>query len=392
MTPAQTRLLSLAVIAVVLVLVTVVVPAVLFDVPEVRSSQGPAKHALVLAVEDLGVQQSPRGEVRREAVTVQVDGERERIERSRLASETNVISVEPGDRVLVAAVDPSTPDTYFLLDFDRNNQLLLLTLAFVGVVLVVARGHGAWSLLGLAASLVVIIRFIIPGILAGYSPAIVALIGALVIMSTTLFLTHGVTWKTTVALAGTGVSLVLTILLSSLGIDFARLSGLVSEEATTLHLLSEGGIDARGLLLAGVIIGALGVLDDVTVAQASAVFEIKRANPVLRQRNLFGRGMNVGRDHIASTVNTLFLAYAGAALPLLLILATQSAPVDTTLSQELVATEIVRSLIGGIGIAAAVPATTALAAWVATRFEAQIIASDAEGTSGAGPGEAREET
>jgi uncharacterized membrane protein len=301
-----------------------------------------------------------------------LDGRPITIDRNLLGTELAVMPVEEGDAVLVTSME-GMPDSYFLVDYDRDSNLLLLSIAFIAVVLLVSRGHGAWSLIGLAASLIIIIRFIIPGILAGYDPPLIAFFGALVIMGTTLYMAHGMNWKTSIALTGTGISLLLAIILANVGIDFVRLTGLITEEATTLNLLTAGQIDARGLLLAGIIIGALGVLDDVTVAQASAVFELRSANPFLRQRDLFQRGMNVGRDHIAATVNTLFLAYAGAALPLLIVLATHNNGIMATTSQETIATEIVRSLIGGIAISLAVPITTALAALLASRISSDGV-------------------
>jgi uncharacterized membrane protein len=357
--------LVVATLGLILVLVTVFIPSVAFDVPRADSSQ-PLIRAGVVSVEDLGTQPLPRGVVHSQRIQLRLEsGETVTSDRSLLESEMKVMPLTAGDEVYVAQTGTANEPVYFVADYARGSNLLVLAAIFIAVVLVVARGHGAWSLIGLGASLLVILRFIIPGILAGYDPVIIAFLGALVIMTTTLFLAHGVSWKSTVALAGTAFSLVLAIVLSAAGIDFAKLSGLITEEATTLNLFTEGGIDARGLLLGGIIIGALGVLDDVTIAQASAVFELRRANPDLDRKELVIRGMNVGRDHIAATVNTLFLAYTGAALPLLIILATQTDGFVTTSSQELVATEVVRSLIGGIAITAAVPITTALAATVA---------------------------
>jgi uncharacterized membrane protein len=361
--------LVLATLGLILVIFTVFIPSVAFDVPRTDSSQ-PLMRADVVGVEDLGTQPLPRGVVHSQRIHLRLEsGETVTSDRSLLESEMKVMPLKAGDEVYVAQTGTANEPVYFVADYARGSSLLVLAAIFIAVVLVVARGHGVWSLIGLGASLLVILRFIIPGILAGYDPVIIAFFGALVIMTTTLFLAHGVSWKSTVALAGTAASLVLAIILSAAGIDFAKLSGLITEEATTLNLLTEGGIDARGLLLGGIIIGALGVLDDVTIAQASAVFELRRANPDLDRKELVIRGMNVGRDHIAATVNTLFLAYAGAALPLLIILATQTDGFVTTSSQELVATEVVRSLIGGIAITAAVPITTALAATVAASLD-----------------------
>ena len=340
----------------------------MFDVPRVPLGQGPTERGKVVAVHLLGTQTTPRGDVHGERIEVQIDGEVVTVERSRLESEADYLPINAGDEVLLSATEGPNGVTYFIVDYVRDQGIWLLALVFIAIVLLVARGHGAWSLVGLVASFVVILRFIIPGILAGYNPPLIAFIGGSVIMATTLYLAHGVNTKTSVALAGTALALLITIVLGNLSIELLRLSGFVTEEATTLHLLSEGGIDARGLLLAGIIIGALGVLDDVTVAQAASVFEIRRANFSLTAAELFARGMNIGRDHIASTVNTLFLAYSGASLPLLLILSTQAESLASTMSQELVATEIVRTLVGGIGITTAVPVTTALAALFAHRL------------------------
>jgi uncharacterized membrane protein len=366
------RLFGFATIAVVVIITTLIVPALAFDVPDIPSSQGPVRSGIVVSVEDKGLQSTPRGEERAEAFHLIVDGGPLTIERSHLVEETNVVKVEKGDEVLVGSSEGPDGPAYFISDRVRTTQLWLLTIVFIAVVLFVARGHGAWSLIGLIISFAVILRFIIPGILAGFSPAIIAFFGAVVIMGTTLYLSHGLNRKASVALAGTALALLLTIILAEASIDLAKLTGLVTEEATTLHLLSQGGIDVRGLLLGGIIIGALGVLDDVTVAQASAVYELRAANPALTSAELFRRGMNIGRDHIASTVNTLFLAYTGAALPLLIILAIQDQATGALVSQEVISTEIVRTLVGGIGIASAVPVTTGLAAWAFRNMPADM--------------------
>jgi uncharacterized membrane protein len=216
----------------------------------------------------------------------------------------------------------------------------------------------------MAASLLVILRFIIPGIASGADPVTISLIGAAVILATSLFLSHGVNGKTLTALAGTTASLVVTAILASLAIDMAHLTGLGDEDSRTLRILTQGAISSEGLLLSAIIIGSLGVLDDVCVAQSSAVFELRAANPFLGARDLFSRAMNIGRDHIASTVNTLFLAYTGSALPLLVILSLQTEPLGTLVNREFLSTEVLRTLVGSIGIVASVPVTTALAAFV----------------------------
>ena len=212
-------------------------------------------------------------------------------------------------------------------------------------------------------SLLVILRFIIPGIIAGYDPVLSRHrrrrdhgFEPLPVARRQPQDDDGASWAPASRLA-------LTAVLAGIGIGITQLSGLADEQAATLRIITDAGINAEGLLLAGIIIGALGVLDDVCVAQASAVFELKSANPALHGWDLFERAMNIGRDHIASTVNTLFLAYAGAALPLMIILSLSTEPTSVLLNRDFLATEIVRTLIGSIGIVASVPLTTALAAW-----------------------------
>ncbi len=224
------------------------------------------------------------------------------------------------------------------------------------------------SLIGLVASLIVILRFLIPAVLSGADPITVTVAGALLVMATTLFVAHGVSRRSVVALAGTAGALLVTALLAAVTIRFAELTGIATDDAATLQALLPGQIDARGLLLSGIIIGALGVLDDVTMTQSSAVFELRAANPRLGPEELTRRGMNVGRDHIAATLNTLVLAYAGGALPLLVILSAGAEPFDTLISRDLLATEIARTLVGSAGLVLAVPITTALAAAAAARM------------------------
>jgi uncharacterized membrane protein len=310
------------------------------------------------------LESTPRGEVRQERIAVEVGGEEVIIERTRALQDVGGIEVKPGDRVLLAVSSTPSGDFYYIADYVRAFPLWALTVCFILLVVIVGRASGAWSLVGMLASLLVIIRFIIPGILSGYSPVLIALIGALIILATTLYLTHGFGRKTNIAIAGIGVSLALTAALSLFCIEAFRLSGLADEDATTLQILSAGSINPEGLLLAGIIIGALGVLDDVAIAQASAVQELRLANPLLGAHELYSRAMNVGRDHIGSTVNTLLLAYAGASLPLLLILSTQTESLGNLLNREFMAVEIVRTLVGSIGIIVAVPITTALAAYL----------------------------
>jgi uncharacterized membrane protein len=221
----------------------------------------------------------------------------------------------------------------------------------------------------LAASIGVLVIFVLPAILDGRSPILVAVVGASAIAFLALYLSHGVGPMTTVALLGTLASLGLTLVLASVFTALGRFSGLASEEASIVNL---GGaqIDLVGLALGGIIIGALGAIDDVTVTQASVVWELRTADPLSSTRQLYQSALRIGRDHVASTVNTLALAYAGASMPLLLLFVLSKQSLGTVANSEVVATELVRTLVGSIGLVASVPITTALACLVVPRTQA----------------------
>jgi uncharacterized membrane protein len=212
---------------------------------------------------------------------------------------------------------------------------------------------------------VLLLTFVIPGILEGKPPMLVAIVGAAAIMLTVLYLTHGFTLATSMALLGTLASLVITGALSYAAIGLARLNGITDDSSFTLDMSLS--IDTQGLLLASIIIGALGVLDDVTVTQSVTVAELAAANPSYGFRRLYRAGSRVGRAHIASVINTIILAYAGASLPLLLLFSIGEQPLGEVLTTPVLAQEIARSVVGTLGLIAAVPITTALAALVTAR-------------------------
>lgn len=256
--------------------------------------------------------------------------------------------------------------SYSLSDFERRSPMLWLLIAFALLVVLFGRLRGALSLLGLALSLLIVLLFIVPAILAGSSPLAVALIGSFAVMLVTIPLAHGVGPKSLAAILGTAASLVLTVLLALLFTNVAHLTGLSSEEATLLQV-DEVGVSLQGLVLAGMVIGALGVLDDMTISQASAVMALRAANPAQRFGEIYSRGLEVGRDHVTATVNTLVLAYVGAALPILLIFSSGEIGFFDAANVEVVAKEIVATLVGSIGLIAAAPLTTALAATLSAR-------------------------
>ncbi|MEE1812312.1 YibE/F family protein [Streptomyces sp. BE133] len=269
-----------------------------------------------------------------------------------------------GQGVVVAYAPDAPRDLqYSVTDVNRKFPMTLLAGIFALVVIAVGRMRGVMALVALAVSFAVLTLFILPAILQGSNPLLVAVVGASAIMLIALYMCHGLTARTSVAVIGTLISLLLIGLLGSLFIGWASLTGNTDDNTGLIHGLYPH-IDMSGLLLAGVIIGSLGVLDDVTVTQTSAVWELHQANPTMGARGLYRAGIRIGRDHIASVVNTLVLAYAGAALPLLLLFSIAQSSVGTVTNSELVAEEIVRTLVGSIGLVASVPVTTVLAALV----------------------------
>ncbi|MER7758403.1 YibE/F family protein [Streptomyces sp. NPDC097619] len=272
--------------------------------------------------------------------------------------------LKDGQEVVVAYAPDAPRDLqYSVIDVNRKLPLALLAGIFALAVVLVGRLRGVFALVALAVSFAVLTLFILPAILQGSNPLLVAVVGASAIMLIALYMCHGLTARTSVAVLGTLVSLLLIGLLGSVFIGWAFLSGNTDDNTGLIHGLYPN-IDMSGLLLAGVIIGSLGVLDDVTVTQTSAVWELHQADPSMGPRALYKAGIRIGRDHIASVVNTLVLAYAGAALPLLLLFSIAQSSVGSVANSELVAEEIVRTLIGSIGLVASVPVTTALAALV----------------------------
>jgi uncharacterized membrane protein len=243
--------------------------------------------------------------------------------------------------------------------------LALVGIGFALAVVVLGRLRGVAALGGLLASVGILLWFVAPAILAGRDPVAVAAIGGGAIALVALYLAHG--WRTTthIAALGTFAALGLTMLLSWLVTPAAAFSGFASEEALFLSILE--GVRTSGLVLAGAILGAIGALDDVTVTQVSTIYELRAANPGQTARQLYQSGLRVGRDHIASTINTLLLAYAGASMPLLLLLTLSNLSISLAANSEVVAVEIVRTIVGSIGLIAAVPITTLIAARTAVR-------------------------
>jgi uncharacterized membrane protein len=273
--------------------------------------------------------------------------------------------VEKGD-MLVLTRDGGAEGgaTYQFFDYARGAPIIVLAVAFAVVVGLVARLRGLASLLGLAFAFVILLQFVLPGLLAENSPTLVSLVGSAAIMFVVLYLAHGFSARTTTALVGTLFGLTLVAVLGSVAVAVARLTGLTSEETVTLQGY-DPTLNFSGLVLAGVVVAGLGVLNDVTITQASAVWQLHEVSPEMTWRQLFARGMAVGRDHIASTVYTIVFAYAGAALPLLLLFELYRQPFLVVLFSSAVAEEVIRTLVGAIALVLAVPVTTAVGAFFA---------------------------
>jgi len=296
-------------------------------------------------------------------------GQRVEILHGEMAMLTEGARVRAGDRVLLEHEAGPDGELFYITDFVRWPALLGLTLLFAAAAVVVGRWVGFRALISMGLSVLALAGFIIPGIVSGNDPLMVCIIGSLLLMTASLYLVYGWTWKTHVALAGLTISLVVTGLLAVLFARWGHLAGFGSEEASYLVHLGQMQLDLRGVLLGGIVVGAVGVLDDVAVNQASATFELKRANPRLEWAELFRHSMVIGRDHIVSMTNTLLLAYAGASLPLFLLMASLDIPLAQTLNREFLAEEVVRTLVGSLGLILAVPVTSLLAGLVTRRHE-----------------------
>lgn len=301
-------------------------------------------------------------------------GERKSISEDITVSSDNVSTlarsrVNVGDEVVVAAIGQPDGEQYFLADHFRLSGLVPILAFFFALVLFLGRKKGLGSLAGLAFSVCVISFYLVPRLLAGENPLQVGIISSLAIASVSIYLAHGFNSRTSVALLGTIITIGLSGVFAVASVRFAGLFGLGSEDALYLQQLPGlTGLDFGGLLLGGIMIGVLGVLDDITTVQSAAVEELKRANPQLSLQELYKRGTSVGREHITSLVNTLFLAYAGSSLLLFLFFyADRSTPLWVTLNSEFIAEELVRTLVGSVALILAVPITTALAAFFFSR-------------------------
>jgi uncharacterized membrane protein len=275
------------------------------------------------------------------------------------------IEVNVGDIVFINQLTTADGETiYSIAEHDRRGVLLLFTLLFIAVFLLVAGRKGILSLISLAAVLAVIFLFLLPALLSGASPVLVSVAFAVLIMALVMFITHGLTPSTFAAFLGATTTLIVVSILAHLAVTAARFSGFADDAALYLDLAMGGTLNIAGILLGSIIIGVIGVLDDITITQTALTAELKLANPSLSQKEIFQRAMRVGREHISALVNTLALAYTGAALPMLLFLSLSDVSPLILINREMLAVEILRTVIGSMGLVFAVPLTT----WFALFF------------------------
>ncbi len=274
-------------------------------------------------------------------------------------------SLAAGDHIRVfRQVDQQGVTSYGFYDYERGWPLAILAVVFAVVIVAVARWRGLRALAGIVIAFAVLVIFMLPALRDGAPAVPVALVASAAILFGVIYLAHGISLRTSAALLGTLTAMLLAALLSWWAIELTHLTGL-SEDQNNEVAAYLGNVSIKGLLLAGFIIGSLGVLNDVTITQASAVFELAHLSHGTR-KEVFLRAMRVGSDHIASTVYTLVLAYAGSSLPLLLLFSVANRSLADVMTSEAVATEIARSAVGGIALSLAVPLTTAVAAILAT--------------------------
>lgn len=306
----------------------------------------------------------PYQKVEVEITNGDLKGEKVTAELGKIAVANEEQKLKIGDKILLSQVKKiDGKDVFYVEDFVRRIPLYFLVALFVLAVVIVGGLRGFTSFLGLIVTFIILLKYIIPRIVAGDNPVFVSVVGSFFILLTTLYLAHGISRKTTAAVLGTTLSLMITAFLAWFFVDFTQLSGFVSEQAAFLNIFPGVKLNLQGILLGGIIIGSLGVLDDITVSQSACVFELHNVNKNLSWVELYKRGLRIGKDHIASLVNTLVLAYAGASLPLFLLFTLNGGePFNILLNREMVASEVVRTLVGSLGLISAVPITTAIAA------------------------------
>lgn len=280
--------------------------------------------------------------------------------------ENDYLVLEKGDKFFLRhSIDGMDGrEMYSVRDIDRQGVILGFIILFAIVIIIFSGKQGVRSLISLAGSFFVILYVLVPSLLKGYPPVLTSIMIAAVILFLAIFLTHGFNRESTVAFTGTVMAVILTGVLAYLGVELASLSGFASDEAVYLNFNTRGTLDFAGLLLGGIMIGVLGVLDDIAITQAAVVSELYNSTSHLSRKEIYMKAIRVGKEHVGALVNTLALAYTGASLPLLLLFSTSDSSMGSIINQEIFATEIIRTTVGSIGLILTVPITTLLAVYM----------------------------
>lgn len=295
-----------------------------------------------------------------QVLQVEVGGKQVEIETGAVTT-TRKQFYEAGDEILVSHIKQENNDIYFIKEFVRSKPLIVLFFIFIISVIFISGKKGFSSIVGMLISFLILFYYLLPAIVAGADPINSSLVTAAFLVPITFYISHGFNKKTTIAVVSSLLSLIAVTALSVIWIQWAKLTGFSSEEASFLDVIGNGSFDMRGVLLASIIIGSLGVLDDVTISQVSIVSELRAVGKQKSNEDIFFHAMRIGQDHISSMVNTLILVYTGAALPLFLLFIKNPQPFTQVVQYEMIAEEIIRSLIGSIGIILSVPLSTYLA-------------------------------
>ena len=277
-----------------------------------------------------------------------------------------------GDEILISKATDGESEIYYIIDYVRTKSLAVLFLIFVILAVLIGRKQGFLALVSMALSFLIIFIYLLPQIQQGKDPIITAIISSMLIIPITFYLSHGFNKKTTIAIVGTVIALIITGILSVIFSNLTHLSGADSEEILFLQGANNTIYNLKGLLLAGILIGTLGIMDDITISQTSIVYQLHDLKNDISTGELFKRSLQLGRDHIASMINTLILVYAGASMPLLLLFINEARSFSEIISLEVVATEVVRTLVGSIGLILAVPITTYLACHLVKRNTKEV--------------------
>lgn len=295
--------------------------------------------------------------------------------------------VQAGDKIQVVQIaQKGQPTSYEFYDFQRGMPLVLLSLIFAVLVIAVARWRGLFAIVGIAVTVLALIKFMLPAFLAGENPLPVAIVGSAGIMLVVLYLAHGISIRTTAALFGTFAGLAITAIFGAFATGWSNLTGIGSEDDQVLAAVAPL-VNLHGVVAAAMVVAGLGVLNDVTVTQASAVWELRSAKPGASATEIFTSAMRIGRDHIASSVYTLVFAYAGSAMTILLLIVAYQQSLLQIATTEQIAQEVVRTLVGAIGLVLAVPITTVIAVALAPHADERSLSPAAP--TGPAPGRRR---